>query len=480
MKKKHNFTGVISTSAFILWALMLLTAQKGFSQLFSKDKNEPVFRRENAGKMLPATILYPDGKTEQVTVKMQLPEQLKKTDNTLEIEKSGTPSKITSGTLEAFSVDGNLWAKRAVPISGVSTNVGVAQNFVVLTRQGGIQQYYYVTIDYKENNVVVGKYVNKITWKAGEKAPGTNYAEMIADCEELKGSLRKDNSNLDSVLTLYNIWYEKQNPGQVKYIFANGPLPMPKTGASANEFKDFKDMKAQMKREKEIKDSIRTARMASRPSTPDPGIASKKPNLPPKKETFSAKVKRLESEGNKIGVTIEFQKTIIRTLTPGGACVEGAKEKDFEDENYAAFVVSKLNELYQTTIFEAVDASQVPLKQVKSFSVDDWWSTCYKVLVSLNQSRVYSATINQVSGENEVQYFINNKATVMEFIDDGKNKTDYLKRMYSMGDGYSNAVKYKDCGTMEKFEEMTDTKQALERFEKSQTEKFAKLVDKWD
>src|SRR5690606_15543158 len=120
-----------------------------------------------------------------------------------------------------------LWAKRAVPISGVNTNVGVAQNFVVLTRQGGIQQYYYVTIDYKENNVVVGKYVNKITWKAGEKAPSTNYAEMIADCEELKGSLRKDNSNLDSVLTLYNIWYEKQNPGQVKYIFANGPLPMP-------------------------------------------------------------------------------------------------------------------------------------------------------------------------------------------------------------------------------------------------------------
>ena len=451
-----------------------------------------IFDRTKIGSMIPASLVYPDGRTENVTMKMQSPEQLKRLDNILEIEMNdnnvllkeinkslgttgtkGTIGRFGASLFDAFLVDGNIWAKRPNP----RATPAYAQNFVVLKRQGGIQEYTYIEGEYKEGTLVLATSKGTAVWKWGDKLPSTNYKAMIADCPELAESLENNLSNLDSVLTAYNVWYETQYPGRIKYYFQNGPVAeVPRS--SADEAKDILAQFQKNKEAREEREAAKREKMAKRPALPNPTIVSQKPNLPPKKETFSAKVKRLEQEGNKIAVIIESQKIIVRNT--GGGCVEGIKEKSFEDPNYVNFVASKLNELYQTKIFEVVNIEQIPLMTVKNKIPDDWWATCYKVVVALDQTRAYNANLNTMDQKSDVQYFINNRASVTEFIDDEKKSADNIKRLYNLGDGYSNAKKYEACGTLEKFEEMVDPKPALERLEKDQTERFAKLVGKWD
>lgn len=452
--------------------------------------NSQSFDRTKIGSMVPASLIYPDGRTENVKMKLQVPELLKKLDNLLEIELNennpilkevnsslgttggtGAIGRFQASLFNAFLIDGNIWAKRANP----KAKPAYAQNFVVLTRQGGIQQYTCIDGEHKEGTVMLGTVKNNVVWKWGDKLPSNDYKTMLADCPVIAERLKTDRSNLDSVLTAYNIWYENINPGRIKYYFQEGP----KQFATSFKAAETKDIRALMKESKAKKDSINAAKkemLASRPSAAAPEIASQKPNLPPKKEVLSAKVKRFESEGNKIAVVIESQKTIVRN--PTNSCLEGAKEIPFEDGEYLNRITAKLNELYQTTIFEAVALEKVPVKTVKSFMIDNWWDTKYKVVVSLNQTRAYG--INKTGVVTDVQYFINNVALVTEYINDEKLSTDYLKRNYNMGNGYSNTKIYQDCGSIEKFNGLIDFAITNERFDKNETERLTKLVEKWD
>ncbi|WP_317898720.1 hypothetical protein [Aurantibacillus circumpalustris] len=454
--------------------------------------NSQTFDRTKIGSMVPASLVYSDGRTENVNMKMQSPEQLKRLDNILEIEMNennvllkeinkslgtsgtkGTIGRFRASLFDALLIDGNIWAKRPNP----KATPEYAQNFVVLKRQGGIQEYTYIEGEYKEGTLVLGTSKGNVVWKWGENLPNHNYKAMIADYPELAQKLEKDLSNLDSVLTAYNVWYEEQFPGRIKYYFQNGPVAEVKRSA-ADEANDLIAKFQKSKEAKEEREAAKREKMAKRPASPDPTIVSQKPNLPPKKEIFSAKVKRFEQEGHKMAVIIESQKIVVRNS--GGGCVEGIKEKSFEDLEYPKFIAAKLNELYQTKIFEVVNIEQIPFVTVKNKIPDDWWTTCYKVVVAIDQTQAYNANLNTMDQKSDVQYFINNRANVTEFIDDEKKSTDYIKRSYNLGDGYSNSKKYEACGTLEKFEEMVDQKIAIERLEKDQAERFAKLVSKWD
>jgi hypothetical protein len=78
---------------------------------------------------------------------------------------------------------------------------------------------------------------------------------------------------------------------------------------------------------------------------------------------------------------------------------------------------------------------------------------------------------------------MNTIATVVEYVDDSKMSRDYLKRMFSLGSGYSSPVKYKssDCPmTLEKLTSLIPPDNCKETYEKSQQDQFAKVVSKWD
>jgi hypothetical protein len=74
-------------------------------------------------------------------------------------------------------------------------------------------------------------------------------------------------------------------------------------------------------------------------------------------------------------------------------------------------------------------------------------------------------------------------ANVFEYVDDGKQGSDILKRLYVLGYGISDPFKYtsKDWPiTFELLESKFDWSKVNQRYDKKKQEQFAKLVEKWD
>jgi hypothetical protein len=286
------------------------------------------------------------------------------------------------------------------------------------------------------------------------------------------------------VVDEYNAWFEKNNPDQIKYYpwFAQGKKAAPASiSDAANAITQSKDSVAKAKKEF----------AASRPATVAAGIASVKPNVPPKKEAFTAKVKRYEADGHKIAVVMQEEKTKIiatigaTTAEPKSIGFNDKPEADFIEEGVQEKTVSELNRIYKTTIFVAVPLSQIPLVAVKSVQVDDWWSTRYKTVVYLSNLRQYNCSNDVMSDNGGLQgtASIGLYANVFEYVDDGNHGTDILKRSYVLGYGNSDSFKYTQSDwpiTFAWMEAKVDWLKVRQRYDKKRQDQFAKLVEKWD
>ncbi|MFC2126081.1 hypothetical protein ACFLU5_14860 [Bacteroidota bacterium] len=204
------------------------------------------------------------------------------------------------------------------------------------------------------------------------------------------------------------------------------------------------------------------------------------PNIIPKKEkTLLAKVRRFESEGNKIAIayqpgfvllkdpsktqedqtaTTNQQAGMTSYSTPTIDCAFEAGAKPLSD-NYLYLgkeLEQTFNEAFETDIFEVVDVDKIPQKEEKAFGVSsmvaDYFNTQYKIVVNYTISGEYkvhnagSNTImikdteeNKEAKEGKYDAFLEliSEVQIIELNDEkGKTKNIALKRFIHISDRF--------------------------------------------
>ena len=392
----------------------------------SMSVHAQLYKVELEGKYLPAKVIFGDGAVVEVEMMYQQPEFFKNPQYKFKLKRDGNDYNH-SGGIEAFMIDNNVWALR---------NVKGQDQFVVLTRQGVIEEFQYIINgkfgeDKTEVYVIVGERAKTMTRNnlKNESVEGTVSAEKvkewISDSPEVVEDLRlaeldaasakgegtgtsstqsaapakkglvgmiekgvaKENEakkeaathvNYGRIMNNYNVSYEQRNPGKIKYYFSPSMTweYLPKKAKSQEELKAEKQAAL---------DKLFT----SRSSSVSPALASAKDNVPVKKETFDAKIKRIKTDGNKIGV--RFILMPARTVQLESGTMQMAStiqvEGEYLDESLKAAgqqFVDELNQLFNTTDFELININDIPYREVKVMGsmtrVDDWWATKYKVV----------------------------------------------------------------------------------------------------
>ena len=394
--------------------------------LWSSTVMAQVYKSELDGDYLPAKITLKDGTTNDVILQYRQPEYFKNPHHKFSViyPNDNSISRTLQDQIEAFTIDNNIWAMRVV--NGVN-------QFVVLHNQGAIEEIEYI-INGKIGEVTTGAYFvtgerskvitrnmarnetvegratdEKIKqwisdspevvedWSAAEKqaaeakeamtvgsdnAPAPKKGLMAAlEKASEKETVAKEQAatrvDMARIINNYNSWYEKRNPGKIKYHFISNPewINLPKREKTKAEL--------EAERLAEI-DKV----YGSRSTTVSPELASAKDNLPVKKEKFGAKISRIKSDGNRIGVLLSVLPARAEPPLEGSTISQNLPiDGEYLDESLrdaGQQVVDELNQVYNTTVFELIDLNKIPYRVVKVLGqesrIDDWWATKYKVV----------------------------------------------------------------------------------------------------
>jgi|GEM_PF-5435865 len=368
------------------------------------------------------------------------------------VDKEGYKEKsISKNDLKAIYIDGNTWVLRNDPVQGDS--------WVVITHWGAIERG--LSFNYSENlklKIFEEKLARELAKGMGaaydkkdiQFAPAKRFqklkndptygsqmkvsfrkemGEMTADYPELSAKIESKAKgyrvfDLEGIIKEYNEWYDKQNPGKITVITDEDWGIEEVEPMSMDEIKETLNSMAKMKNAKAAAKAKYEAKEASRPATPPASIAEVKPNVPVKKETFTQKIARIKSDGNKVGV--QFMNPYVYIKPPvsasssssggmggfSGGMLSGTKSGSKhptdtinaypELKELALSFVKDMNTAFDTDVFELVeDINQVPLKKVMgSYLIDDWWATKYKLLMIYQIDSYYdiSKTSNKYSG----------------------------------------------------------------------------------
>lgn len=179
---------------------------------------------------------------------------------------------------------------------------------------------------------------------------------------------------------------------------------------------------------------------AGRPTTPGAEVASDKENLPVKKETFTAKLERFKSEGFKVAVIIvtapiktklpvsNATATTSRQLVLDGSLPSMASDLAPLARSFA----EQMNKAFSTDIFEVVDLSTIPYREVSLGKVDDWGATIYKMIASYSITPTYD--YNLYSDKYTASLTVNLAMYMTEYVNEKKGiKMKYLVRGTSLG-----------------------------------------------
>jgi len=162
-------------------------------------------------------------------------------------------------------------------------------------------------------------------------------------------------------------------------------------------------------------------RFEGRSTEASPDVAQAKDNVPVKKESFKDKLTRISADGNKVGVLFATRPSYVKAYKYPTQPTMMEQQADKQDagvtgelpsldglEEFGSWMVSQLNETFGTDVYELVDISKIPYKEVKVFStmqkVDDWWSTKYKIVVNYNMGAYYEA-YTEVKATTDDRYF---------------------------------------------------------------------------
>ncbi|HCM76428.1 MAG TPA: hypothetical protein DIS90_08595, partial [Cytophagales bacterium] len=446
--------------------------------------------------MKPGKMIFGDAKEHDVTISYQMPELFKNPQNKFIISMDGGEPYAHSGGIEAFMVEGNTWALRNVPVKTEGYAAG-ARQFVILTRQGAIEQYSYIyygkpsdesnmaynnlfknrlriinhkvsTNEFVEGVLTEEKLKEWIT-DSPEVMEDFKKAEAQANAEQerqaksagatkpeapkkkglmgaLENAANKDaeqkqaaavNVDLNRIINNYNAWYDQQHPGKIRYYFSSSTswVPLSKPAKTQSE------IKAENAARKE-------ALFAGRTATPSPDVASAKDNMPVKKETFAAKMDRIKADGNKIGVVLYLKPVMVpKAAAPSSSMMMSEAmpgnsipiEGEYMDESLQALgenFAAEINAALGTTDIELIDINKMPYRDSKFGRLDDWWATKYKVVFAYTVDPRLKASHEEIEGKQKFAASLNmvNSLVVTEYIGGpGATKQDFLAQIINMG-----------------------------------------------
>lgn len=455
------------------------------------------FNKDLEGKMVPAKMIFGDGVVHDIQVKYQAPEFFKNPQNKFTIKSDLQEDVYThSGGIEAFTVDGNVWALRPNPTVKVGGFVG--QEFVILTRQGAIETFTYIKYNREpgtdeENFVIVGSRIGTISRKVDTKGyvegelTEEQLREWISDAPDIVAELdaavasakeeqekqtsestsaqppqkkkglmgavgklseindkqikaERASVDLGRIMNNYNVWYEANNPGKTKYYFIDAPasIKAPKKELTTAERKEAAAAR--------LEDQY-----AGRSSTPSPEIASAKENQPEKKETFAGKMQRIKADGNKVGVIFYLKPTAVpkpaASSSSGPSMMmqqampsnEVSVDGEYLDESLLSQgedFKNELNAALGTTDIELIDIKQIPYRDLKLGRVDDWWATKYKVVFAYTVDPRVTVSKKEINGKQQSVAYVNMITSLLatEFIGTSDSpKQKVVAQVLSMG-----------------------------------------------
>ena len=254
----------------------------------------------------------------------------------------------------------------------------------------------------------------------------------------------------DKMFGIYNKWYDENNPGAITYYPQSATYKSPDTpNSNKTEVSDAE--KAVVEEVGKAHFEARKDPFEGRPAVAGAAVASVKPEVAVKKETFMDRLNRIKADGNKVGVLVTGK---IITINPGSvsegttkAQVRGSYPTLEGLDDLAKTTTEQLNAGFGVDVFEAVDYSQIPVKEGKYGKLDDWWSTKYKVIVIYEIMPKYTAyykTIDSGTLEREFQakMHVHGEMIVMAAEDAKPEKLKYVTSSPKTW-GYYNSEKYK-------------------------------------
>lgn len=255
--------------------------------------------------------------------------------------------------------------------------------------------------------------------------------------------------DIGRIINNYNVGYEQRNPGKISYYWAPNMyyINLPAKAKS----------QAELKAEKQAAiDKV----YANRSSTVSSEMTSAKDNVPVKKETFDAKIKRIKADGNKIGVRLIVMPARTVQLQSGTMQMAATPqlEGEYLDESLKAAgqqFVDELNIAFNTTDFELIDMDAIPYRVVKILGsptrMDDWWATKYKVVFAYTLEPRLEPGSQNADGKAEWLGAVNmlQSLIVTEYIGaSSSTKQDILTQILNMGGfrtpNYTHDVEIKD------------------------------------
>ncbi len=471
----------------VLACALLLTVSYVWAQ-------QTYFNAGNFNKDLPGKILTKTGEVKDATITYEHPDFLKLMKRPL-LTSNGP---IDKSTLDAFQVDNRTWVFRKTP---------TGTYWVILQRQGAIEVFDYLTSDSKgtiTNVITVGSVIKKGDTQLVNSELMIGFKKkmtpLVSDHAELAAKVGGSGYGFLQYLNVvdeYNTWYEKNNPDKVVYLAAGLGLLIP-GGQQAKNFSGAADMKSQAQANQsqqaaENKQKLDDA-FANRSTSVSPELASAKDNVPLKKETFGAKVSRIQADGNKIGVRLILQPA--RTVQQETGTVQlvnyAPVEGSFTDESLLQAgqqFVEELKARYGASNIELIDIINIPYRDVKVMGmttrVDDWWATKYKVVFTYTIDPRLEPANQEVEGKVKFTVTVNTIQTLMvtEYVGaTTSTKQDILAQVLNFG-GFRTPT-YAQEEEIKEAKEMYDkavSKLGMSMLDKVKAERadaVAKLVEK--
>lgn len=452
-------------SFFLLGNVGLVHAQFTFNDLLMGFNKNLFFTDVHDAK-----IMYKDGrvveniKTFYHPVIISSP-NLNLAEWSVIMDKEGYQEKsIAKKDLKAIYIDGNTWVLRTDPSQGDS--------WVAITHWGAIERS--LSFNYSDNlktkilEEMLARELAKGMGAAYDKkeiqfAPAKRFqkldndptygsqmkvsfrntmTEMTTDYPELSTKIESKEKgykifDLEGIIVEYNEWYDQLHPGEIMSITDEDWGIKKMTDAELKESLAELNPMAKLKSAKSTAKAKYEAKEASRPSTPSASLAEVKPNVPVKKETFTQKINRIKTDGNKVGVQFlnpyVYIKPPVSASSSGsggmgglsGGMFSGAKSGSkhpadtinaySELKELAISFVKDMNTSFDTDVFELVeDVNQVPLRKVMgSYLIDDWWATKYKLLMIYQIDSYYD--ISKASGKYSGNFRATSHLTATEF-----------------------------------------------------------------
>ncbi len=383
------------------------------------------------GKKLPGYYMGKDGNKVDCLILFEEGDKINNPDVklTTSLSHAGERVMVDKSTIKAFFVNNKLY---------VPTSVIGVERWVSLETQGAIR----VVHDAKFSEKKVNKKLE--FWYDKEKGTNVGYwdtlgiimpywaeaeyiqklnnepeailmlnrknmLKLVGDYQELATKIdNKEKGYKNSLIDLdykermfgiYNKWYDEQNSGVITYYEARATFVAPdkpiviaaastavaitEEAAPSSAASDYQEKVVSAAEEAHRAPRIDV--FAGRPATAGAAVASAKPEVTVKKESFKDRLARIKADGNKVGVLVTSKNLVINPYDFGEgvtkARVLGSYGPLTDLDKLATATVNELNAAFGIDVFEAVDYSQIPYKEAKYGKIDDWWATKYKVII---------------------------------------------------------------------------------------------------